>query len=210
VTYQPTYDSLVDDLVRWTDDNSDEYAAELPGIINRAQRQVQRDLAVDNLVARETLNLAFGVSEYAFPAAMIRSLSIVLSDGTPLERRSEEWVRLYAPQTAAPRYYAELSSALLIAPQPDTGYSASHRYLARIAELNSTDDENWITQNAGDLLLLACLVHSEAFLQSGSSVEMFKAAYDEQIAQAVMELKGQSITDYGQVRQAVKPVEVTR
>ncbi|MBK9497171.1 MAG: hypothetical protein IPO08_22180 [Xanthomonadales bacterium] len=210
MTYQPTYDDLVADLVRWTDDNSDEYAAELPGIINRAQRQVQRDLAVDNLVTRANLTLASGTSEYASPSTMIRSLSVVLSDGTPLERRSEEWVRLYIPQTAAPRYYAELNSVLLIAPKPDTGYSAKHRYLSRIAELNSTDDENWITQNAGDLLLLACLVNSEAFLQSGTSVEMFKAAYDEQVMQAVMELKGQSITDYGQVRQAVKPVEVTR
>ena len=213
MTYQPTYDTLVDDLVRWTDDNSDEFLAEISNIINRAQRQVQRDLAVDNLVARATLTLSDGVAEYSgisFPSTMIRSLSVILSNGTPLEKRAEDWVRLYATQEAEPRYYAELEDRLLFGPVPDATYSTTHRYLSRIAVLSSGAPENWITKNAGDLLLLKCLIESEGFLQSETEVQLYAAAYDAQLAAAVMELKGQSITDYAQVRQATKPVEVTR
>ena len=87
-----------------------------------------------------------------------------------LLQKDVNYLREYTPAsstTGLPKYYARFDTDnFIVAPTPDSNYTLELHYYYRPASL-TTDDSGttWISTNAPDALLYACLVEAYGFLK---------------------------------------------
>lgn len=207
MAYSLTYDELVAEILNFVDeDEGEEFGAALPGIIQRAQDQVQRDL--DLSIWRTFINHHFTADSNMLERQpdWLRVLSIHLPDhDTFVERRSYDYVRAYGG-TGIPRVYAEKSETELhVAPKPINNINFEMEIHKRLPALSADNQQNWISINCADLLLLQCLIGAESFLISPEQVKNYAALYNLNLQAARHELRGITREDYTPVRKPARP-----
>jgi hypothetical protein len=100
----------------------------------------------------------------------------------PILLRKYEYLRQYAPSsttTSTPLYYSDYNyDNWLVAPTPDQAYSFEVLYYERLAPLSSTNQTNWITQNAPNAMLYGTLLQAMPFLKNDQR-QIFQQKYTE-------------------------------
>jgi hypothetical protein len=122
---------------------------------------------------------------------------------TFLELRSIDWIRDYL--TAAegpPKYYAEPDQTnIVVAPLPDAVYTLNLRHLNRPDPLVvTTNENNWLSDHAADLLFKACLAEAEKFLKSDDRIPIWEQDYGNSLPGAKRELYELMATRYPELR----------
>ena len=190
--YAPTYSELIEEVQDICEDTNDEFVSNLPKFIHRAQDQVQRDLGL-SIWRNYQDDVPIDDAEYARDTDWLIILSIYLpAHNKFLERRSIDYVRMYGGGTTGrPRFFAEdMENTILIGPTPDASYAALVEYYERLPALAvDTNETNWITQNAGDLLLLQTLINAGSYLLSHERVNEYTGMYMTLMPQAQNELR---------------------
>lgn len=105
-----------------------------------------------------------------------------------------EVARQYWPNAllvGEPKFYSDYDfSHWLIVPTPEAALPLEVGYY-QVADLIDTDhQENWLTANAPDLLLYACLLEAYPFLQNAEKQAIWQAMYDRAAAGFVTEDAG--------------------
>lgn len=187
-----TYTSLVARIADLAWDESDEFEAEIPNILERAQdRCWDAIVELEQLKAATTGTLTAGASTVTRPADLLffRLFSITVSGATRvLERRDASvLVEMYGDPTeqAAPRYYAEDVSSqtagllqVRVAPTPDQPYAYTIRYTRKPPYLSASSNEtNWLTQFAPQLLQYAVEVEAAIYKKHDDDVAMMLGAF---------------------------------
>ena len=138
------------------------------------------------------------------PARWRKTVSMnVLVDGKkqPVLLRKYEYLKNYWPDdtaTDAPLYYADTDwDHWYLAPTPAEDYAFEVLYYERIAPLSSTNQTNWLTQNAPNAMLFGTLLQAMPFLKNDQR-QIFQQKYTE----ALQSLKTEDIARVGD-RQAV-------
>jgi len=110
--------------------------------------------------------------------------------------------------TGSPIYYAQFDvNNFILAPTPDSNYSVEIHYYYRPASL-TTDDSGttWISTNAPDALLYACLIEAYTFMKGENDlIQLYNSRYAEAISRLKTFAEGRNYSDEyrdGQVRQA--------
>ena len=103
-------------------------------------------------------------------ALVVRSVVATNSSGAQvaLEPRDDTFITEYnsTGATGFPKYYATFrENAIVVAPTPSTGFAVTLDYIYTPDGLSSTNTETYISINAPELLLYACLVEAFAFLK---------------------------------------------
>jgi hypothetical protein len=189
--YAPTYSELVEEIQDICEDTNDEFVENIPRFIHRAQDQVQRDLGLA-LWRDYQDDVPITAAEYARNTDWLIVLSIYLPvQNKFLERRSLDYVRVYGGGTTGrPRFWAEdMENTLLIGPTPDASYSALVEFYKRLPALSGDNETNWITSNAGDLLLLQSLINAGSYLLSHERVNEYTGMYSVLMPQCQNELR---------------------
>jgi hypothetical protein len=193
-----TFNSLLVDLRRYLERGSvvdTEVYAQLPSLINLAERNIARGLKVlgtQNQVvsAPPTGGLVAGTSVYAKPDRWRETVSMNFGTGLtnnsrkPLFPRSYEYCRSYWPDSdirGEPEFYCDYSfSHWLIVPTPVATYPWEILYYQQPPYLDDTNQTNWLTQYAPDALLYRCLLECEPFLKHderiGTWAQLFTSA----------------------------------
>ena len=108
----------------------------------------------------------------------------------PVLARSYEYLRAYWPDdsqtnlstygtAAPPKFYATYNyQNIIVAPTPDLPYPAEMVYYEEPALLDATNNTNWITQYAPNLLLYSALLEATPFLKNDSRIGTWQAMYD--------------------------------
>ena len=164
-----TYNSIISDASGWANDESDEFAAALPTLLERAQDRCSDAFAeLEQLKTSVSGSLTAGSASLSRPADAIffRSVEITVSGSIRLLERRDVTVlkEMYPTNTAhaAPRYYAESGpSNMRVAPTPDQAYSYTVWYARKLPYLGSSTQSNWLTDYAPNALQYALMV--EAF-----------------------------------------------
>lgn len=95
--------------------------------------------------------------------------------------RAYEYCRLYWPNDALvdlPKYYADYDfNHWLVVPTPVAALPIEIAYYQIDALIDDTTSENWLTQNAPDLLLYACLLEASPFLKNPDKTQEWNAMY---------------------------------
>jgi hypothetical protein len=119
----------------------------------------------------------------------------------PVYLRKYEYLKSYWPdadQTDVPLYYADTDwEHWYLAPTPDQDYAFEVLYYERISPLSSTNQTNWLTQNAPNAMLFGTLLQAMQFLKNDQR-QIFQQKYTE----SLQALKAEDVARVGD-RQAV-------
>jgi hypothetical protein len=155
---------------------------------NRIMRDV--DLDVFKKEADTTLNEA---SRFlAFPTDFLAQRYLLITvngEQIVLDFRDQSFMKEYWPDSSeqgVPKYYALFDDTnFYLAPTPDADYVAQLGYIARPAQLSSSNTETWISKNAPEALLYGCLLQAYSFTKG--PLEMVQL-YERNYAQAIQAL----------------------
>ena len=183
------YASLLVDLRRYLERGftlaDDPYVYEqLPRLINMAERRIARDLKIQGFIVAVNTTLSIGVSTYAKPDRWRDTISMTTKSGntvTPVLTRSYEYCRNYWPddtQTGQPQFYADYDYLhWLVVPTPNAAYDLEVLYYELPALLDDTQQTNWLTDYAPNLLLYGALLEATPFLKNDDRITTWQNFY---------------------------------
>lgn len=195
-----TFDSLTVDLQRYLErgtTSDTEVVDQIPRLINLAERAIAQRLKIQGFIKNVLVTppgLAQGVSVYPKPDRWRETISMNYGTGTGnntrtiLLARSYEYCRNYWPDssvqdpTQPPLYYADYNySWWLVVPTPPANYPWEINYYELPALLDSTNQTNWLTNFAPNLLLYRALLEMTPFLKNDERIQTWQAMYQEQL-----------------------------
>lgn len=199
-----TYDSLTSTVLQYLERSDTAVVNAIPTFISLAEFEIAQ--AIKTLgqlqIVESTMTASNAILQK--PARWRKTVSMsvtVAGKKQPVYLRKYEYLKNYWPdadQTDVPLYYADTDwEHWYIAPTPDLAYAFEVLYYERIAPLSSTNQTNWLTQNAPNAMLFGTLLQAMQFLKNDQRV-IFQQKYTE----SLQSLKSEDVARVGD-RQAV-------
>jgi len=165
---------------------------QIPRLITLAERRIARELKIQGFLAVVNTTMQQGVSVYPKPDRWRDTVSINIGTGgqnndrTAVYPRSYEYVREYWPNPldeSRPKFYADYNySNWIFAPTPDADYPMEVLYYELPPLLDNTNQTNWLTEFAPNLLLYGSLVEATPFVKDDERVQLWQSYYDRALA----------------------------
>ncbi len=184
-----TYAQLEAALKAWPKDSDDDYAAQIPRIIDMGELRLIRELNIEIFDTRESVFTNAGAEFVLKPdnTIVVRDVSVNTgSSWDPVELRSPSFCDLYAPDPSPsgwgkPKYYCEASSTQIkLAPRPNTSMNVIMRVTKRPTDSLSSSTPNassWLSRTVPDCLFAACLMEAEHYLKADDRYGDYKSKY---------------------------------
>ena len=201
------YTQLVANIQNFLEDDSSELQSSIDQIIDQAEVMIfQRLPNLPCFRKTVTANMVAGTADYTVPSArMIRQVSVISSNvASYLNHRVDSYIRDYWPNATtqgAPIMYSTKNAGIAgtvvtFAPTPDSTDSYQVDYIAPEEGLSSSNANNWIGDNAENVLLAACLYEASAFLKAGETLALYKTQFDEAVQLTVQEMQRDYAAEY--------------
>tara|TARA_R110002126_G_scaffold57888_1_gene153196 strand:+ start:239 stop:862 length:624 start_codon:yes stop_codon:yes gene_type:complete len=201
------YTTLVANIQNFLEDDSTELSASIDQIIDQAEAMVFQRLPNLPCYRQNTsANMVAGTVDYTVASArMIRQVSVTASNVVSyLNHRVDSYLRDYWPNAATqgtPLFYSTKSAGtagtvITFAPTPDSTNTYQVDYIAPETGLSSSNANNWIGDNAENVLLAACLYEASAFLKAGETLALYKTQFDEAVQLFVQEMQRDYAAEY--------------
>ena len=184
-----TYASLITQIPSYCERSDANFLAQLPSFIMLAENRLATDMKQQGFqaVVSGTFGLGSGGAVLAKPAFWRETISFTFKDPVlgwlPLRLRDLGYVKNYWPvmaSTGTPRFYADYNvSNFYIAPSPAVAYPFELAYYARLEPLDTTNQTNWLTLNAPQTLLYACMLEAQLWLKNPDKAQFWKGLYDD-------------------------------
>ena len=188
-----TYDSLTTTVLQYLERKDAAVVNAIPTFITLAEFEIAEQIKTLGQLQVVESTMTFGNPVLAKPARWRKTVSMnVLVNGKkqPVLLRKYEYLKNYWPddtQMDVPLYYADTDwDHWYIAPTPAQAYSFEVLYYERVAPLSSTNQTNWITQNAPNAMLFGTLLQAMPFLKNDQR-QIFQQKYTEAM-QALKEI----------------------
>lgn len=192
MAYVMTYNSLIVSLNRWVKHSaSADFQDELPRLIDTTERKVARALKTLLSIRYADDTMTPNNNLIAKPARWLETVSLQVRTGSgfvnwkSLDERDYEYLNMIYPNqnsTGEPRIYSDFEFyQFIIGPTPDLAYPFRLAYYERPSPLGDTNQQNWLTQNAPDLLLYGTLLESAPFLRADERIAMWSKEYDRKL-----------------------------
>ena len=203
-----TYAELTQQIIDYTETDSNVLTtAILNDIIEHAESRIFRNADLDVFKKYKTANLTIGDPFVAMPGAtpqlfaFIRYIQIFSTDNVriTLEKKDTSFINEFIPNrttTGTPKYYANWDNdTIILAPSPDATYTVELAYNAQPTGLSSSNTTTWVSNNAPEMLLYACLVEAFKFLKNPQMVQMYESYYKTALQPFVGEQMGRRRRD---------------
>ncbi len=211
-----TYDELVTNIRNYTEVGSNVFTnAVINTFITMAENQILREIDLDVFKVEVAGNLTSGNKFLAAPSGILthRYMMITVSgDQIFLDFRDTSFMKEFWPDgsaTGVPKYYSVWDQdTFYVAPTPNSGYVVELGYIYRPVQLSSANPTTWISLNAPEALLYACLVQAYSYTKGPLDLlKYFKGAYKEALQGLGIEQQGRRRRDEyrdGMIRIPVK------
>ena len=184
-----TYDSLVADISAYAQRTDAEFVSYIPQFIMLAEQKIARGVRNLGYVKYASGNFQIANPVFDKPARWRQTISFNFTDGLGnriyLFPRSYDYCRSYWPEQAnisQPVYYADYDyEHYFVVPTPDAGYAFELAYHERPQPLDSSNQTNWTTQYAPQLLLYGCLVEAMTFLKNSEKIQLWSGLYTTEV-----------------------------
>jgi hypothetical protein len=199
-----TYDSLTSTVLQYLERSDTAVVNAIPTFISLAEFEIAQEIKTlgQLQIVESTMTASNAILQK--PARWRKTVSMsvtVAGKKQPVYLRKYEYLKNYWPdadQTDVPLYYADTDwEHWYIAPTPNLAYAFEVLYYERIAPLSSTNQTNWLTQNAPNAMLFGTLLQAMQFLKNDQRV-IFQQKYTE----SLQSLKSEDVARVGD-RQAV-------
>jgi len=207
-----TYAELVQKIRDYTEVGSEVITTTIVnGFIRDSELKIFREADAD--YAREYANSTFTANNkfVALPnaagtaaerrALVVRSVVVTNSSGVQvsLEPRDDTFLTEYnsTGSTGFPKYYATFrENAIEVAPTPDAAYVIALDYIYSPDALSTTNTTTYISLNAPELLLYACLLEAFAYLKGPIDMyKLYQEKYNEALQGFALEQTGRRRRD---------------
>lgn len=203
-----TYSQLVADIQTYAERNDNPFVAQIPRFIMLAENRIASEVKGLGYLRYVESTMVATNATIEKPARWreTASLSIVLASGETkfLSQRAYTFCRSFWPtktNTAEPTYYCDYGyEHLLIAATPDQDYSFEMAYHERPVPLDDTNQTNWTTQYAPQLILYATLLEAQPWLKLSGRTQEFQALYDRAAAGVTSEAQQRLLGDQSLMR----------
>ena len=134
-------------------------------------------------------------------ALIVRSVVVTNSSSiqVSLEPRDDTFITEYnsSGSTGFPKYYATFrENAIEVAPTPDAAYVVALDYIYSPDALSTTNTTTYISLNAPELLLYACLLEAFAYLKGPMDMyKLYQEKYNEALQGFALEQTGRRRRD---------------
>ena len=134
-------------------------------------------------------------------ALIVRSVVVTNTSGiqVSLEPRDDTFITEYnsSGSTGFPKYYATFrENAIEVAPTPDAAYAVALDYIYSPDAISSTNTTTYISLNAPELLLYACLLEAFAYLKGPMDMyKLYQEKYNEALQGFALEQTGRRRRD---------------
>jgi hypothetical protein len=198
-----TYDSLTSTVLQYLERQDQAVVNAIPTFITLAEFEIAEQIKTLGQLQIVESAMSAGNPVLQKPSRWRKTVSMnVLANGRkyPVLLRKYEYLANYnsSGSTGQPLYYADTDwDHWYLAPTPDQAYSFEVLYYERISPLSSTNQTNWLTQNAPNAMLFGTLLQAMPFLKNDAR-QIFQQKYSE----AIQALKGEDVSRVGD-RQAV-------
>lgn len=197
-----TYDSLVQDVINYSERNDAGFVAQIPRLIMMTEQGIASQIKtlMQLNVVNTTLEPTNPVLEK--PARWRKTTSMKVN-GVPVVSRSMDYITQYQSESDPdqPLYYGDYDyDHWALAPIPDQAYPLQIIYYSRIQPLDPENQENLLTREAPQALLYGTLLQAQGYLKSLEKIPVWKGYYDD----AISALKGEDqkrMVDRNTVRQ---------
>jgi hypothetical protein len=199
-----TYDSLTTTVLQYLERQDASVVNAIPTFITLCEFEIAQE--IKTLGQLQVVNATMNINNPVIvkPARWRKTVSMTIDTGTstqPVYLRKYEYLRNYWPNetlTGLPLYYADTDyEHWYVAPTPSLAYNFQVLYYERIAPLSSTNQTNWLTQNAPNAMLYGTLLQAMPFLKNDAR-QVFQQKYTE----AITSLKVEDVARVGD-RQAI-------
>lgn len=179
-----TYDSLVADVITYSERNDAGFVAQIPRLIMMTEQNIAAQIkTLMQLVVVDT-TLTAGDAVLEKPVRWRKTVSMKIN-GQPVVQRSMDYITMYQEESenGVPLYYAEYDyDHWALAPKPDSNYPVEIIYYSRIQPLDAENQENLLTREAPQALLYGTLLQAQGYLKSVDKIPVWKGYYDDAIA----------------------------
>lgn len=196
------YTQLSDALVAYTENTSNEFAAQIPTFVKQAEQRIYNSVQFPSLRKNVTGTTSANVKYLSCPNDFLAVYSMAVIDGTGayeyLLNKDVNYIRQAYPSptdTAIPKYYAlfgptvsgttitnELS--FLLGPTPDAAYSVELHYYY-YPESIVTASTTWLGDNFDSVLLYGSLIEAYTYMKGETDLlAVYDGKYKEALALA--------------------------
>lgn len=164
------YDTLTQRIQDWTENDATEFTNIIDTIIGLGELRIQREADLTIFRKEDTATLSIGnTTVQSLPTDIVRVRWIKAQSGEHLLSKDESYINEYNKNATAgaPVYWAYKTDGdeIIVGPSPDVAYTLDIGYTYRIDGLSSTNSNNWLGDNAEDVLLYACLLEAQGFMK---------------------------------------------
>ena len=186
-----TYSYLVTDLKNTAENDSTEFADQIPYFINKAELQLTKDLDDFGLDVFTTITLSASNPIVSIPSGtrLIRNVNYttsVSSIKTNLLQRTYEYAIDYFPyasaSTGTPRYYARKNNTqIYIVPTPASTVTGEIQTVVRPSSLTSAAPTNYYSEFCYNALFYRCMFEANFFMKNWEVSQVWEAQYKNSI-----------------------------
>jgi hypothetical protein len=188
-----TFATLKDDVANYLERsnsavNDPLVYAQLPSLINLAERRIARDLKILGLINTVVSTFTSGTAVYQKPDRWRQTVSINFGTGTGNETRNQvfprsyEYIRFYWPDptaTGTPKFYADYNAQnWIFGPTPDAAYPFEVLFYELPELLDDSTQTNWLTEYMPETLLYASLFETAAFIKNTDQMGVWQGFYE--------------------------------
>jgi hypothetical protein len=166
-----TFNELVTNIRNYTDVDANVFSESVINtFVTMAENRILRDIDLDVFKLEDTGNLTAGNRFLGAPQSILthRYLMVVINNERIfLDFRDQSFMREYWPNyniQGVPKYYSVWDQdTFSVAPTPSQSFVVQMGYIYRPAQLSSTNQTTWISTNAPEALLYACLIQAYSY-----------------------------------------------
>ena len=211
-----TYSELVTQIRDYCETDSNVLTTTIVNdIIEHAELKIFREIDLDVFKKYKTASLTSSDAFVAMPGALpvdfefARYVHIFSPSGSlggltdnervTLQKKDSSYINEYWPNrtsTGVPKYYANWDNdTIILAPTPNEAYTIELAYNAQPTGLSSSNTTTWVSNNAPQLLLYACLIEAFKFLKNPDMLNIYTVSYKEELQTMGQEQMGRRRRD---------------
>lgn len=178
-----TYNQLLSILPSYLERPDTAFAAQIPIFINLAENRLATDMKQEGFLAVVTGQLPLKNS-MPKPSFWRETESFSINVNGQLKQvylRTLEFLKVAFSSVAgvgAPQFYADYNATnFYLAATPDQAYPFELVYYARLDPLSPANQDNWLTLNAPQALLFACLWEAAMWVKNASAEQRWMQQY---------------------------------
>jgi hypothetical protein len=200
-----TYDELVTNIRNYTEVDSNVFTSSVINtFITMAENRILRDIDLDVFKKEVTGTMTSGNKFLTAPTDILTHRYMILTpangDQIFLQFRDTSFMKEYwadGADTGTPKYYSVWDqNTFYVAPTPNTNFSVELGYIYRPAQLSSGNPTTWVSNNAPEALLYACLIQAYSYTKGPlEMLQYFENSYKQSIQGLGVEQQGRRRRD---------------